>query len=77
MTRFLILTFLMLSTVFSPFMLSAKAESLGNLAKYPTDKKNINVSTSADGMPRLAPTGNAPVVWSLLSFINRMSRCAR
>ena len=55
MTRFLILTILMLSTAFSPDMLSAKAGSLGNLAKYPPIKKTFTVSSSADGMPRLAP----------------------
>lgn len=55
MTRFLILTILMLSTTFSPDMLSAKAESLGNLAKYPPIRKTLTVSSSADGMPRLAP----------------------
>ena len=56
MTRFLILAILMLSTTFSPDMLSAKAESLGNLAKYPPIRKTLTVSSSADGMPRLAPT---------------------
>jgi len=55
MIRFLILTFLMLSIAVSPYMLSAKAESLGNLAKFPPIRKTLTVSTSADGMPRLAP----------------------
>ena len=50
MTRFLILTFLMLSIAVSPYMLSAKAESLGNLAKFPPIRKTLTVSTSADGM---------------------------
>lgn len=55
MARFLPILFLTLSTVFSPYMLSAKAESLGNLAKYPPIRKILTVSSSSDGMPRLAP----------------------